>query len=393
MECKFLQHGIAIAYDQVLKPCCVWQRSPEWNQQNHFQMVDISTWHQSAGIQQSRAQLESDQWPKGCASCKNIESQGRVDSMRGNGNQAYSHYQGNDITLEIRPGNTCNFACQTCWPEASSRVAQYHSRAGLINIENLNSNRLDDFEFLLPVADRIKSVMLLGGEPFYDKSCLKFLSWAQQHLTADITMFTNGSIVDFEFLKNYPGKITVVFSLDAVGKPAEYVRYGTVWNDVLRNYQRVKELANVAVRVNITCSVYNYVHIEPLIDLLCQDWPSVVSFGQAKSYLTESSIPLDLRPAIIKSLAASIEKIKATPIESGQQANAVNAIQAIVNNLETLEYSLANHQQLANFISAMDQVKGIRAADYCDFLGLLESTLVGPHVDTHHDICARDMST
>ena len=27
-----------------------------------------------------------------------------------------------DITLEIRPGNTCNFACQTCWPEASSRV-------------------------------------------------------------------------------------------------------------------------------------------------------------------------------------------------------------------------------------------------------------------------------
>ena len=348
-------------------------------------MVDISTWHQSAGVRQSRTQLESGEWPKGCASCKNIEGQGRVDSMRGNGNQAYSQYQGNDITLEIRPGNTCNFACQTCWPEASSRVAQYHSRAGLINIENLNSNRLDDFEFLLPVADRIKSVVLLGGEPFYDKSCLKFLAWAQQHLTADITMFTNGSVIDFEFLKNYPGKITVVFSLDAVGKPAEYVRYGTVWDDVLRNYQQVKTLANVEVRVNITCSVYNYVHIESLIDLLCQDWPLVVSFGQAKSYLTESSIPLDLRPAIIKGLTASIEKIKATPIESGQQANAVNAIQAIVNNLETLEYSLANHQQLANFISAMDLVKGIRAADYCNFLGLLESKPVKPRADTHHE--------
>ena len=386
MECKFLQHGIAIAYDQVLKPCCVWYRSPAWNQQNHFRIVDISTWHQSAGVQQSLSQLESGQWPEFCTSCKNVEAQGRTDSMRGNGNQAYADFRNDDITLEIRPGNTCNFACQTCWPEASSRVAQYHSRAGLIDIENLNSNRLDDFEFLLPVADRIKSVVLLGGEPFYDKSCLKFLAWAQQHLTADITMFTNGSVVDFEFLKNYPGKITVVFSLDAVGRPAEYVRYGTVWDEVLQNYQLIKELANVAVRVNITCSVYNYIHIEPLIDFLCQDWPAVVSFGNAKGYLTESSIPLGLRPAIIKSLLASIEKIKATPIESGQQANAINAIAAIVSNLETLEYSPDNHQQLVKFISTMDQVKGIRAADYCGFLGSLESELVRLRVDTHHEI-------
>jgi hypothetical protein len=371
----------------------VWSRSPAWNQQNHFRIVDISTWHQSAAVQQSRSQLESGHWPEFCTSCKNVEAQGRTDSMRGNGNQAYADFRNDDITLEIRPGNTCNFACQTCWPEASSRVAQYHSRAGLIDIENLNSNRLDDFEFLLPVADRIKSVVLLGGEPFYDKSCLKFLAWAQQHLTADITMFTNGSVVDFEFLKNYPGKITIVFSLDAVGRPAEYVRYGTVWDEVLQNYQLVKELANVAVRVNITCSVYNYVHIEPLIDFLCQDWPSVVSFGQAKGYLTESSIPLALRPAIIKSLLASIEKIKATPIESGQQANAMNAIAAIVNNLETLEYSSDNHQQLVKFISSMDQVKGIQAADYCDFLGLLESSLVGSRVDTHHGTCSPGMNT
>lgn len=393
MECKFLQHGIAIAYDQVLKPCCVWSRSPSWNQQNHFRVVDISTWHQSADVQQSRSQLESGHWPEFCTSCKNVEAQGRTDSMRGNGNQAYADFRNDDITLEIRPGNTCNFACQTCWPEASSRVAQYHSRAGLIDIENLNSNRLDDFEFLLPVADRIKSVVLLGGEPFYDKSCLKFLAWAQQHLTANITMFTNGSVIDFEFLKNYPGKITIVFSLDAVGRPAEYVRYGTVWDEVLQNYQLVKELANVAVRVNITCSVYNYVHIEPLIDFLCLDWPSVVSFGMAKGYLTESSIPLALRPTIIKSLLASVEKIKATPIESGQQANAMNAIAAIVNNLETLEYSSDNHQQLVKFISSMDQVKDILAADYCDFLGLLESSLVGSRVDTHHGTCSPGMNT
>ena len=373
MECKFFQHGIAISYDQVLKPCCEWQLTPEWSQQNHINVSNISTWHQSKPVQQHRELLKSGEWPKSCISCQNFESQDREDSMRGNGNRAYAHYSNDDITLEIRPGNTCNFACQTCWPEASSRVAQYHSRAGLIDINNLNSNRIDNYEFLLPIASRIKNVVLLGGEPFYDKACLKFLSWAQQHLTCNIMLFTNGSLVDFEFLKNYPGKITVIFSLDAVGKPAEYVRYGTVWNDVLENYQSVRSLANVDVRVNITCSVYNYSHMETLIDLLCQDWPSVVSFGTPwLDFMRESSIPLNLRTDIIESLLRSIQQLKLTTIETGQQANAINAIGSIVKNLQNLEYSSNNHQQLAKFISSMDQAKGINAADYCDFLSALQ---------------------
>jgi len=376
MECKFFQHGIAISYDQVLKPCCEWQLTPEWSQQNHINIADISTWHQSESVQQQRELLKSGQWPKSCISCQKFESQGRGDSMRGNGNRAYAQYSNDDITLEIRPGNTCNFACQTCWPEASSRVAQYHSRAGLIDINDLNSNRIDNYEFLLPVANRIKNVVLLGGEPFYDKACLKFLSWAQENLTAEIMMFTNGSLIDFEFLKKYPGKITVIFSLDAVGKPAEYVRYGTVWNDVWQNYQSVKSLANVDVRVNITCSVYNYSHMETLIDLLCQDWPSVVTFGTPWSdYLRESSIPLNLRTSIIESLLRSIEQIKLTQIEAGQQANATNAIESIVKNLQNLEYSNSNYQQLVKFISSMDQVKGINAGTYCDFLGALQQKI------------------
>lgn len=376
MECKFFQHGIAISYDQVLKPCCEWQLSPEWSQKNYFDLVDISTWHQSDGVQQSRKQLQSGQWPNSCANCKKIESQGRADSMRGNGNHAYAHYQADDITLEIRPGNTCNFACQTCWPEASSRVAQYHSRAGLIDIDNLNSNRLDNYDFLLPIAKRIKNVVLLGGEPFYDKACLKFLSWAQQNLTSHIMLFTNGSSIDFDFLKNYPGKITVIFSLDAVGKPAEYVRYGTVWNEVWQNYQSVRSLEHVEVRVNITCSVYNYSHMETLIDLLCQDWPSVVTFGTPwPDYLKESSIPLNLRPRIIDSLLRSIAQIKLTQIEAGQQTNATNAIESVVKNLQNLEYNRDNHQQLAKFILSMDQVKGAKAADYCDFLSALQQEI------------------
>ena len=292
--------------------------------------------------------------------------------MRGNGNHSYADYVNDDITLEIRPGNTCNFACQTCWPEASSRVAQYHSQAGLIDIKNLDSNRIDNFDFLLPIAGRIKNVVLLGGEPFYDKACLKFLSWAKDNLTANIMMFTNGSVVDLDFLKSYPGKITIIFSIDAVGRAAEYVRYGIVWEEFLDNYSKVRALPNVDSRVNITLSVYNYNLVEDVIAMLCESWPSVVTFGTPRiDYLCESSIPVNLRGDIISSLERTVVRLESTQIESGQKSNAINAVTSVINNLKQVPYSYLNHQKLLDFILKMDRVKGVNAEDYSAFLGQL----------------------
>ena len=372
MECKFIQHGLAISYDQIVKPCCLWKISPEWRESNKLATTNLVTWHKSPLVLKEKEQLDNNQWPVACNMCEQIEQEGRDDSMRGNGNHSYADYKDDDITLEIRPGNTCNFACQTCWPEASSRVAQYHNQVGLIDIKNLDSRRIDDFEFLLPIANRIKNVVLLGGEPFYDKACLKFLSWAQQNLRANLMMFTNGSVVDLEFLKSYPGKITLIFSIDAVGRAAEYVRYGIVWEEFLKNYQAVKSLPNVDVRVNITLSVYNYSLVEDVIDMLCKAWPSVVTFGIPNvDYLRESSIPVELRADIISSLEKSIQQIESTEIESGQKANAINAVNSVINNLKQVPYNLLNHRTLLDFILKMDRVKGINAKDYSEFLGQL----------------------
>ena len=366
MECKFIKHGIALSYDQIVKPCCEWRLDPDWRQQNHIANIDLSTWHRSAQVIKNQIMLENNQWPTACAKCDQHESQGRGDSIRENGNQAYSKYADDDITLEIRPGSVCNFACQTCWPAASTRVAEFHSRAGLIDIDSVDSTSLNNFNFLLPIAARIRDVILLGGEPFYDKSCLKFLSWAQENIKANIVMFTNGSKIDFNFLKSYPGKLTLVFSIDAIGKPAEYIRYGTDWPTVIKNYLAVKELPNIDVRVNITCSVYNYLYIEEVIKLLCLDWPSVVSFGSPhQSYLLESAIPIEHRRDMIDSLERAITIIKQTAIESGQKSNAINALTANITNLKSTPWSEDDYKRLCDFIARMDQVKNIKIADYC----------------------------
>jgi hypothetical protein len=373
MECKFIKHGIALSYDQIVKPCCAWATDSKWRQSNQYQKINLVEWHQTPQVVSVRQALESDVWPRACSQCERIETQGRADSMRGNGNHAYADYTQGDITLEIRPGNTCNFACQTCWPEASSRVAQYHSQAGLIDIKTLDSQRMDNFDFLLPIADRIRDVVLLGGEPFYDKSCLRFLAWAQQNLRSHLMMFTNGSVIDQEFLQAYPGRLTVIFSLDAVGTAAEYIRYGTVWSEVLTNYLAVRSMSHIEVRVNITCSVYNYVHLEPLIELLCEDWPSVVTWGiPHQPYLTEQSVPTHMRSEIVHSLERVIERLNSTDIPPDQKSNAVTAVKSIQHNLDSVPFSAENNQLLVDFIADMDRVKQIRASDYCEFLGRLQ---------------------
>jgi len=364
MKCKFLEHGMAIGYDHVVKPCCEWTQDPEWNQQNHISQVDLETWHQSPQVIKIRDQLESGHWPTACQLCAQVEQNGRQDSMRGSGESAYADYSAQDITLEIRPGSVCNFACQTCWPAASSRVAQYHHQAGLIDIKNINSDSITDFEFLQSIAHRIRNVVLLGGEPFYDPNCRKFLDWAEQNLQASITMFTNGSHVDWAWVDAYRGRVTMVFSIDAVGSAAEYVRYGTDWPVVLENYQLAQQHPNVELRVNITMSVYNYHLIPDVINLLIPQWPRVVSFGQPRqSHLTEVAIPTANRPEIIQKLQGAVDRLSAAQIELGQKHNAVNAVRGVIANLEKSNFDPVQFIKLQQFVSKMDQVKRINIAN------------------------------
>jgi sulfatase maturation enzyme AslB (radical SAM superfamily) len=372
MDCKFLKHGLAISYDGSVKPCCAWSYDQTWSQTNHYSQVDLGKWHQIQPLKQALETLSQNEWPDHCVNCAVVEKQTRNDSIRGGGENSYSSYSADDITLEIRPGNVCNFACQTCWPEASSRVAQFHHRAGLIDIKNLNTQAIDNFDFLLPVTHRIKDVILLGGEPFYDKNCLKFLDWSSDNLTANITMFTNGSYVDWNWVNNYSGKITMVFSIDAVGRPAEYIRFGTVWQEVHANFVRAQQHPKIQLRVNITTSVYNYCYISDIIDLLVADWPSVVTFGTPRlTYLLERAIPMDQRSSAINKLEQSVIKIQNATIESGQKANAVNALNSIVHNLKTQSWDSAEHNKLCDFIKRMDLVKKINVADYCKDLQLM----------------------
>ena len=367
MHCKFLQHGYAISYNHVVKPCCAWKLTPEYMIANKVSDVDLSTWHQLEFVQTKIKDLAIGRWPEECGRCRDLEAQGRGDSMRLNGNSQYGHYTDADITLELRPGSTCNFACQTCWPEASSRVAQYQHQAGMIDIKNLDSYRIDDFDWLLPITDRIKDVVLLGGEPFYDRNCRRFLDWSRNHLKADIMMFTNGSMIDFDFLDTYAGQLTLIFSIDAVGRPAEYVRFGTEWDVVSQNYLHCRSLAKVKTRVNITTSVFNFAYLESLLAWLAEDWPDLVTFGVPNKpiFFDAAAIPSSEQQKLRASLDRTLRNLQKASIEKDQKINAMNAVKNIMNCIESRPFDVANNAEFSNYVHTMDRVKNIQIKDYC----------------------------
>lgn len=361
MRCQFLKHGITLQYEKAVKPCCVW-KSIDWD--FPLETTDLTKWFDSPQLIEYRKQMDRGVFPDNCAKCEKIESTGRGDSMRLNAESAYGHYKDDEITLEIRPGNTCNFSCQTCWPEASSRVSSHHKQA--FGTEDVVSKRYIDYSILDPVAHRIKDIVLLGGEPFYDKSCLAFLDWLKQKdLDASLFVFTNGSVLDWNFIESYKGKLTIVVSLDAYGPVAEYVRAGTVWSTVKENYIKLMKTPNVETRVNVTTSVYNYPYISELLEWLAKDWPGIVTFGTAhQPYLQEAVVPKHLVNKIADDLEKTSKVIWQSNIPEHQQYNASNALKDIANKLLTLDFDSQLHDQFVNHCTKLDMVKNMFGEDY-----------------------------
>lgn len=380
MNCQFLQHGISIAYDRVVKPCCMWRYDQTYANTHKIGMHDLVHWHDSPEISKVRKQMADGIWPSECKWCENHESAGRFDSMRNNSNQAYADFMPNDITLEIRPGTVCNFACQTCWPEASTRVRDFYLRAGIVPIEDVSSTTLRNFDFLSSIKHRIKNVVILGGEPFYDPDCRRFLTWTADNLDCKIMMFTNGSMIDWDWVDRYPSAIVLVFSLDAVGSAAEYVRFGTDWETVWQNFQRARGIAKVETRVNITMSIYNFFYLGDLIESLLHDWPAVVTFGTPEgstktgidqSTFDERLVPDTYRPDLISRLQLLCTKVNTTHIEPGQKHTAVNAVQGVINRLRSVPYDHSAFCKWREFVRQMDRVKHINIVDHCPELAAI----------------------
>jgi len=175
--------------------------------------------------------------------------------------------------LEIHLGNLCNLKCLTCNPKDSSAFLAENRTLGISNHDQKDYQLSDDnIEQILNSAkfQDIKILDLRGGESMLMPLIKKILlSWPDAQAN-DITLRiqTNCTAIDEQWKSIFKkfGKLEIMMSIDAYGADNEYIRFPSVWKDIVQNVAVLKNLDNATSYVNCTLSNLNFLVLPKLIN-------------------------------------------------------------------------------------------------------------------------------
>jgi organic radical activating enzyme len=227
-------------------------------------------WQQDPRLVQFRENMYLDQWPAECEKCR-IQEQQSGHSFRTSVNSQITMDENFDMwpsRWNLIFGNTCNLGCWICDEHSSSVIAQHKKTINILPADFVDPN--DEFESQWKTLEQsvlasydyhdTVTLTLLGGEPLYNKTLDSFLCRLQDLGLASRTRLefhTNGTKINKKlFSADIWNYICIFLSLDAVGKKAEWLRYGCRWADIENNIEFFKSVGDY-VEVHCTLGILN----------------------------------------------------------------------------------------------------------------------------------------
>lgn len=169
-------------------------------------------------------------------------------------------------SINISVGSECNFQCTYCNPKFSSkwehdvRNKEYKvfTDRYFYDIEKYNSNIIESNISLLSDLGHLERIIITGGEPLMNKKTFQMMESSSSDIFQIVTNLScKTSVLDriFSYCERY-GEVTIVVSMDATGKLAEFTRYGLDFEQFSHNmrYLLKNRPANVNVTVNSVMS-------------------------------------------------------------------------------------------------------------------------------------------
>jgi len=331
----------------LVAPCCQAQGST--------QDVDTFDFNSNKYLTQLRDEFSQGQRPKACQRCWNAEDLG-VKSRRQSAVEFFNIDPDNKVVLQGLDYNAtwaCNSACIMCGPQASSLWA---TELGNVSMEKtkFRSNRIIDKLEL----SNLKKAHFNGGEPLLTDDHLRVLSnLALEDLF--VSYNTNGTIYPsvqaIELWKRLK-LVKLFFSIDAVGKAFEYIRWPAKWNEVEDNLLKMKEQlpSNVMFGFNITVGVYNLCDLTDLIDWINQN---LITNREGDKSDVNIQIAYNFDPAALSDNAR--EKIMSNLKNCNQLSSVYN-------------YLLTTTHKNINWIKKLEEIDGRRSTDWRSSLKISE---------------------
>lgn len=258
------------------KPCCMY-KDPVGNVADDS-MHDI---FQNQDYVQLRQQLLAGVQPDGCKTCWNLEKNGmpshRTRHLSLLKTDLFTRYldDPNIVSLDISPGNACNFKCRICNPTASSLFAQEtQSTTGIIPVKSVAwpDSSPQVFEEILSLLPSLINIDMYGGEPFLIKNLHRLVQQAvEQDQAKHIRLHynSNGSVYPSHLLPYWKHfkHIDIHFSIDNIGERFELERGGQ-WAEVEANIRQLLDLdmPNLKISLMPTVNVMNVFYLDELLD-------------------------------------------------------------------------------------------------------------------------------
>lgn len=243
-QCAAIDHGVAIFPDGKIGPCCL----IDTDYRKPISMLSNAT---------RFADLKTEFPPAACKGCIAAESN-QLPSYRQSFNSLATAQTGLQF-VDIRNTNLCNLKCRSCGPHASSQWAK-----------ELGSNNAIVHQDLQPwksilLTDSLHWLYFTGGEPMISHDHWQLLQeLIVNNRAKDITLLYNTNLTTLYFKNIQIQKLWTKFksvniscSIDAVGKPLEYIRSGANWAQIKKNLNQLAELKNITITLTPVISVLN----------------------------------------------------------------------------------------------------------------------------------------
>lgn len=259
-QSKFFCHYPFVAmnvYRGRADPCCMF--SPK----NNITVKEYSTHPEIIEVKKS---LFQGQAPHQCRRCVEQE-QVSGTSFRLLGNSFHPERtkevleHGSDYNnikhLSVILGNTCNLQCLPCGESSFIRWQELHDLGYDKRIPM--TYKYDDFSDFLEI--NFETLTLTGGEPFYDKSCLRFLETLvelgrSRLIRLDInTNLTNITPEYLDYLECNFQEVLLKGSIDGIGAVNDYLRYPSQWHEIERTVDAI--LARPKIKFVVTTALSN----------------------------------------------------------------------------------------------------------------------------------------
>lgn len=235
-----------------------------------------------------RLRMINNQPTKECSRCYEQEAAGFF-SMRKSANKHHGHHIArvdstkpdgsldnfSMVYWDLRFSNLCNLRCRSCGPSFSSSWYQDQLK---LSPDYAKSHKpllfagkyeTDLWEQLIEHIDDVEQIYFAGGEPLMMEEHYRILEELERRGKFDVrliynTNFTQTRLKDrsvFDYWKKFKS-VAVGASLDDMGARGEYIRKGTVWDDVEQNRRTMmQECPHVDFYVSATVSILNAWHV------------------------------------------------------------------------------------------------------------------------------------